>query len=276
MFFDKDSGTIHEVASLIAVGSLKNDVSEGVTKEDITQYNSIYNEVLDIIINAVRVGDLRIIGMSNVANLMIRNVFLTKVAREKIINQTILLHEAFGCLKNKIELSDTVKIYMRMLEIDYVHNEILKYDLGNFFTIDCAEIDSEKKHLLEEQVEIIDKHIISEIHRLKGGRKGHKEREFKKYAEVEIFRELARGCTCRHETLANHINPVLMKKAQEMFTTSKVQDPGFQEKICRLIRDAASETFNTSDKYPDAKTRIKGSPKYVAPPPCKVHAKNRN
>lgn len=103
-------------------------------------------------------------------------------------------------------------------------------------------------------------------------------------ADNFIDQELAKGCTCLHSDLSRYIAPLALKASLSKIKESRsyarrtdddlLNDSELKTKVDGWCEEATTRFFKFSEKYPDAKARIKGSwEDYRQPPPCKVHGK---
>ena len=103
-------------------------------------------------------------------------------------------------------------------------------------------------------------------------------------AEVYIYRELAKRCTCLYEDLAAFIAPTVLKQSLETIRRSRkysnksdeqlLKDENLKADVLGWCEQKTLHVFRETPIYSEAKTRIRGDRKnYIPPAPCRVHAK---
>jgi hypothetical protein len=167
--------------------------------------------------------------------------------------------------------------------------EIITYSLANNLKLPNEIISVYNKikngEPLDNNIHISVDEIITGISRERGKKKKINER-VKAVAEVQVYRELAKKCTCIHTDLAIYIAPIVFKDALHKIRESRkyakknnewlLSNSKLRSDVEKWCEEKVKEVFTdpNNTRYPDAKHRVKGLWENFEPPlecPVKEH-----
>jgi hypothetical protein len=167
--------------------------------------------------------------------------------------------------------------------------EIISYSLANNLKLPDEIVNVYNKIIagepLDNNINISVDEMITGISRARGKKKKINER-VKDVAEVQIYRELAKKCTCIHTDLARYIAPTVFNNSLHAIRESRkyanksnewlLSNPKLRSDVEKWCEEKVKEVFTDPNniRYPDAKHRVKGLWKNFEPPtecPVKEH-----